>query len=108
MSKLRVTHTYQSYIARRLEDGRTDVLLHKLTATTNNGEEIGRLVWHDSNGEIEKLWVDVAYRRQGIATSLWRMAQWINPAPVHSAWRTDDGDAWARSITNDLPERKIA
>ena len=106
MNTLELQH--ETYTARVLEDGRRNVLLHKVSAKTPDGAEIARLIWHDSNGEIEKLWVDAAYRRQGIATSLWKMAQWLNPAPVHSAWRTNDGDAWARSITNQLPEREIA
>jgi GNAT superfamily N-acetyltransferase len=105
---MKLAHTHKTYTAKRLEDGRTNVLLHQLTATDLDGSEIGRIVWHDSNGEIEKLFVVPSHRRKGIATSLFNIAQWLNPAPKHSAWRTDDGDAWAKSITNELPERKYA
>ena len=99
---------YETFTARILEEGRKDVLLHKLSATNIDNIEIGRLVWHDSNGEIEKLWVSPEHRRQGIATELWDTAQSMNPAPQHSPWRTDAGEAWARSITNELPERQVA
>jgi GNAT superfamily N-acetyltransferase len=99
---------HEIFTARILEDGRKDVVLHKLSATNIDNIEIGRLVWHDSTGEIEKLWVAPEHRRQGIATALWIKAQSLNPAPQHSAWRTDDGDAWAKSITNELPERQVA
>jgi GNAT superfamily N-acetyltransferase len=105
---VKLVHKHSTYVASRLEDGRRDVLLHTLTACTAEGNEVARIVWHDTNGEIEKLFVDPQHRRKGLATSLFNMAQWLNPAPKHSAWRTDDGDAWAKSITNDLPERKYA
>lgn len=99
---------YETHTASRLEDGRREVPLHKVTCWID-GQEVGRIVWHDSNGEIEKLWVDPAHRRQGIATELWLQAHESDgPAPQHSAWRTDDGDAWAKSFNTPLPERKAA
>lgn len=100
--------TYETYIASRLEDGRRNVLLHMVICRIS-GSEVGRIYWHDSNGEIEKLWVDPMHRRKGIATALWEHANGApGPTPQHSAWRTDDGDAWAKSFNTPLPERKQA
>tara|TARA_R110001606_G_scaffold84147_1_gene191649 strand:- start:326 stop:652 length:327 start_codon:yes stop_codon:yes gene_type:complete len=102
-----IDHSFTTYVSNRLEDGRTNVTLHKLAALEGD-KEIARLIWADGTGEIEKLWVDEDHRRQGYATSLWNLAQWTKSPPIHSSWRTDDGQAWAESITHQLPERKYA
>lgn len=101
-------YKFSTYVAPRIEDGRTDVPLFRIEATID-GEVVGRIVWHEVGGEVEKLWTAPKYRRQGIATDLWTLAHQQGViAPQHSAWRTDDGDAWARSLTDDLPPRLFA
>ena len=50
--------------------------------------------------------VDPDHQRQGIATGMWEHAHSVASRPlVHSALRTDDGDAWARSVGGRMPGR---
>ena len=46
-------------------------------------------------------------RRQGIATALLATAR-TRETVVHSKWRTDSGEAWARSLGERLPKREAA
>ena len=73
------------------------------------GDETAYIDWEPS-GELYYIKTPVAYRRQGIATQLWHRANSIamerGHSPLrHSEYRTDDGDAFARSMTADLPPR---
>jgi ribosomal protein S18 acetylase RimI-like enzyme len=87
-----------------LEDGRLNVPMLKIQALAD-GVQVGRMLWHLDSGEIEKLWVAESWRRQGIATRMWEMAQHAPIKATHSAWRTNDGDAWAMAMGGDLPPR---
>ena len=90
------------------EDGRVDVALNVLEALDADGTVIARLRVED-DGETYGLWVAPEMRRRGIATRLWEVAPTaLGIAPRHSAWRTDDGDAFARSFGVALPPREIA
>lgn len=98
------TYTQRLEVA---EDGRRDLQLHVLQYELD-GHVIGRLRL-ESSGEVYSLWVDPKHRRQGIATELWQAAEAVNGiTPLHSAWRTDDGDAFARSFNVQLPDRLYA
>lgn len=83
------------------EDGRHDVLMHELRGSH------GHIAWEVLSQEVYQIFVDEDYRRQGYATKLWRLAESIAPIK-HSRWRTDSGDAFARSFGVPLPEREIA
>lgn len=74
------------------------------------GRVIGRLEWDNTTGEIDMVEVGVRFRRQGVATKMLRYAEKIAAesmgrikSPVHSPLRSPSGDAWARSVSPDLP-----
>lgn len=82
---------------------------HQITAH-DNGRQIGHLEWHP---EVEDIFVEEPYRRQGIATQMWNHAEHMSEQftgtvmrPLHSAQRTREGQAWALSVSNpeELPE----
>lgn len=100
---------YSSTTISYLEDGRRNVDMNIIEV--RDGEAvIARLQWEVISGEIYKLWVHEQYRRQGLATQMWNFAHSLNKVinPKHSEWRTDDGDAWARSFGTPLPPRQHA
>jgi GNAT superfamily N-acetyltransferase len=75
---------------------------------------VGSLRWgveqDDDSAAVGALVVTPEYRRRGIATGLWAAAhayaeRYGLPAPRHSEERSDDGDAWARSVGGELPPR---
>lgn len=82
---------------------------HGILARRDDDSEIGRLVWNSRRiGNVE---VSPEHRRQGIATGMLEHARLLAelnariPQPKHSADRTNDGDAWARSVGGKLPRR---
>ena len=73
------------------------------------GEDSAYIDWEPS-GELYYIKVPAEYRRQGIATRLWEAAKeharkFGLPIPTHSQYRTDEGDAWAKSLDEELPSR---
>jgi hypothetical protein len=74
-----------------------------------------RFEWHTASsktpGKINDLWIPEEHRGKGLATAMFRFAQKehilgnADTAPVHSADRTDAGDAWARKVGGKLPKR---
>jgi hypothetical protein len=81
----------------------------------DTGEQMGRLSFYGKDaitpGEIDKIEVTEKFRRQGVATGLLEEARRISavdenvPYVVHSKSRTPDGDAWAKSTGDALPEK---
>lgn len=64
--------------------------------------------WDDKTGEITTLSVPYDKRRQGVATALWHRAHQLSAErgitpPVHSRKRTEEGNAWAKSVGGELP-----
>ena len=59
----------------------------------------------DPKGNREILDMGVLFKREGVGTGMFRHAQEAGLNPTHSTWRTDAGDAWARKVGGDLPER---
>jgi len=59
----------------------------------------------DAEGRREILDMGVLFKRQGVGTGMYRYAQDEGLNPAHSSWRTEEGDAWARKVGGDLPER---
>ena len=79
---------------------------HRILAK-RGGEDVGQMIWtHRSIEEIGAM-----PRRQGIATAMWQEGHRLAaenariPKPKHSAQRTTEGDAWARSVGGPLPRR---
>lgn len=71
----------------------------------------GWMQWKDSTGEIDHILVNWDSRRKGIATMLWNRAHELAAergitAPRHSARRSREGNAWAKSVGGDLPRKK--
>lgn len=104
---------------KRLEDGSTDVPLAEVRVLADRPEpsqgdtsvvtRVACICWRTDTGEIQRLWVREGLRREGIATRLYRAAQFITGGQLrHSAWRTNDGELWALSLHQPLPERKHA
>lgn len=94
---------------------------------TPTGKRIGDMRWgrrHDSDSHdcerggkwcdddshyqhdvIQGLGVHPEHRRKGVATAMLEAAHAAGASPVHSSARSDAGDAWARSVGTDVPER---
>ncbi len=58
-----------------------------------------------ADGEINSIYVYEAYRRRGLATQLFMFAQETEgiPSPLHSQYRSSEGDAWAKAVGGNLP-----
>ncbi|MEV7177859.1 GNAT family N-acetyltransferase [Kitasatospora sp. NPDC093679] len=76
---------------------------HGVYACTPDGTIIGRLLWDQEGGEVWWIGVAAKFRRRGIATALWRLAEhkaatarWT--APRHSEVLLPDGEAWIASL----------
>lgn len=67
--------------------------------------EVAHFKWHEYTHKIEGVWVSPRFRRNGIATALFMMAREMYPDIHHSAMRTNDGEAWALSLGEPLPQR---
>ena len=71
---------------------------------------LGHLHWSARTGEILDVHVAPGARRKGAATAMLKAARDVAaktgvPEPVHSGDRSDQGDAWAKSTGEPLPER---
>jgi GNAT superfamily N-acetyltransferase len=76
---------------------RHQILLH------HEGEQVGDMEWYGKKGTIHHVNVDEDHSRKGLAT-----AMWMKRPPIHSADRTDHGDAWAKSVGGPRPRRYTA
>lgn len=84
--------------------------LHYLEAQ-KEGEVVGKLNWVHPSGNISGIHVDKAHRRQGIATALFSEGKRLSetrgiPTPKITSDRTNDGEAWSRSLGIRLPKNK--
>ena len=84
---------------------------HQVTAHIDD-KPVGLLEWAaGGKGQIENVKVLPEHRRRGVATALLGEARRVASEreilpPAHSERRSDAGDAWAKSLGEDLPERK--
>jgi hypothetical protein len=74
------------------------------------GIVVGTLQWHARTGEVNYVRTYQSYRGLGVATTLWDKANKLSAdtgikAPQHSKHRTDQGDAWAKSVGGVTPSR---
>lgn len=63
----------------------------------------------DEKGKVSGVETHPKYQRQGLATKLWNYAKERSdmgiPEPQHSSMRTRAGEAWAKKIGGELPQR---
>jgi GNAT superfamily N-acetyltransferase len=91
------------------EDGKIDYEVFVIHARGENGTKLGRLRYSTGTGECYSLFVEPEFRRLGVATLMWDSSVVLTGVdPLHSGFRTDDGDAWASSRAEVLPEREQA
>ena len=82
---------------------------HRITARLGD-EYAGHMLW--TSKAIRNIDVDPQYARKGVAKAMWEHGHSLAeenariPKPKHSAYRTDEGDAWARAVGGSLPRRK--
>ena len=89
------------------EDGRTNVSVRSLFVFDGD-QRIARLKL-ETDGVCNDVWVANDYRRNGIATAMWAIAEeLLGIRPRHSTNRTPEGEAWAQSLGEKLPERSVA
>lgn len=84
--------------------------MHRVVAKDGSGAEVGAMTWRTRSrkpGELDHIDVAKDHRRRGLATAMWTYASesGLKPTPVHSAQRTDDGDAWAKAVGGPRPRR---
>lgn len=90
---------------------------HQIHVTHGDSPKIvGSMVWEGwegyDEGALQSIDVDPSYQRKGLATRMWRHAQDLsrkNPnihRPIHSTFRTPEGDAWAKSTGDWMPENQ--
>lgn len=88
--------------------------IHRLDAVDTQGNSMGYMTWHSKPdvdegytkylpNEIGNLQVDPEHQRKGVATALYHEGLKRNPQLAHSPYRTDQGDAWARTVGGRLP-----
>ena len=99
------------YTFQRGEANEEDQVPHRVLAQ-EGGQVIGKLDWNATkSGQIADVFVEKPFRRRGIATEMFKHAQHISsqfddvPPPTHNDRRTDEGDAWARSVGGVIPQK---
>ena len=74
------------------------------------GQVVGTIQWHPQTGSVNWVRTHQDYRGLGVASTLWEKAKKLSAdtgirAPKHSKHRTDQGDAWAKSVGGKVPRR---
>jgi len=82
-----------------VKPGEEEVAPHRVLAHQGD-QPVGFIAWNPSHGEIEDIETHPDFRRQGVATSLYKKAtEWSDEngqvAPRHSSIRTQAGHRWA-------------
>ena len=82
--------------------------LHYLEAH-KDGEVVGKLNWVHPSGNISGIHVAKEHRRKGIGTALYREGHRLAqergiPKPKVTGDRTNDGEAWAKTLGVRLPK----
>lgn len=73
-------------------------------------KEVGTIKWHPRSGEVNWVRTRPEYRGLGVASTLWEKAHKLSAdtgikAPKHSKHRTEQGEAWAKSVGGERPYR---
>jgi GNAT superfamily N-acetyltransferase len=75
-----------------------------IQAVHPNEGVIGHMLIGHTN-ELRNIMVNPEFQRKGIATGMWKYAKSQGYNPEHSMDRTDEGDAWAKSLGEVTPKR---
>lgn len=74
---------------------------NSIVAETADGTaRAGHLTWGVTTGEVGNVQVRDAFRRQGLATEMWRRAKEIDPEVYHSDRLSNDAKAWIEGMGN--------
>lgn len=76
---------------------------HVVEATHPEHGHLGTMELGKFN-EVKDIRVGEQFRRKGIATGMWNYAKQQGLNPEHSDSRTKDGDAWAASTGDYVPD----
>jgi len=101
-------YTYSEVLQKDINGKKLNGYLISATHT-ESGEKAGHML-ADHRGKIKSIAVTPAHQRKGVATSMWEHAQGLAeqgtvPKPKHSRDRSDQGDAWAKSVGGRRPRR---
>lgn len=86
---------------------------HGMGLFDDSGREIGGIEWDAATGEIGDIFVLKGFKRQGLATAIYRNAARYAQenglvSPVHSSKLTDEGSSWVASLSGEpLMPRKV-
>jgi hypothetical protein len=88
---------------------------HVITARTSDRKRVGELGLGKFGPSAGLSWITVHpdWRRKGVATAMWRHANDLHSQgilekkPEMSDYRTIDGDNWAKSLGEDIPENRM-
>ena len=77
---------------------------------SGRAQVVGSIQWHPKSGDVNWVRTHQDYRGLGVATTLWEKAKKLSAdtgikEPQHSRHRTDQGDAWAKSVGGKVPRR---
>jgi hypothetical protein len=77
---------------------------------TGKGLVVGTLQWHPQTGDVNWVRTHQDYRGLGVATTMWEKAHKLSAdtgikAPKHSKHRTEEGEAWAKQVGGEMPQR---
>ena len=93
-----------------LESAHTLQAVHQPTQQT-----AGFMSWGDGEeeGPLESIDVPTNFRRKGVATAMWNHAKSLAKTdksisyPIHSTFRTREGDEWAKSTGDFVPHNDM-
>lgn len=77
---------------------------------SGKGQVVGTIQWHPRSGDVNWVRTHPDYRGLGVATTLWEKAKKLSAdtgikEPQHSRHRTEEGEAWAKSVGGKMPSR---
>lgn len=95
-------HPYEHphYIERPVEEQS-----HMVWASTGNNKALGHMTWDKGVVNAVEVYNTDRWGRKGMATQMWNRAREITPNLRHSSNRSDMGNAWAKKVGGELPER---
>jgi len=87
--------------------------VYEISVLDKNGKSVADLSWNNKTGEVSLIGVDEAYKRQGLATSMFIKATDYAKknnlvAPVHSDTLTKEGAAWKANLDKLINNAKLS